>query len=89
MKSLYTLLSLLISLSIFGQKQAASGKALHNMSPSALRSDSLVILYPGNWLDATDFLLYTTPGEGYVNGTNEYLDKAKAEKFVVLNRKSL
>ena len=40
------------------------------------------VLMPGNWLNAGNTTLYTD-GEGYVSGTNENGDRAKAQVFQV------
>jgi len=40
-------------------------------------------LFPGNWLNASTTLVYINQGGGYINGTNNYGDLSKGEKFIV------
>jgi len=43
-------------------------------------------VYPGNFLNAQNFLIYEITGDsGFIAGTNEYNDKAKAQHFLVDN----
>ncbi len=84
MKQLYTLMLLLVTGFCLAQKPIEGSKQIspinfqHNQ-----KADSLVVIYPGNWMNATDFLIYSTPGGGYVHGTNEYLDLSKAQRFMI------
>lgn len=47
------------------------------------QKDHWQIIFPGNWINAGDDILYVTNGGGYAVGTNEYGDKAKAQRFIV------
>ena len=82
MKKLWIVLFVMSASLCFSQKQAIDSKDKFDAKTlSPLKSDSFMIIYPGNWQNATNALLYTTPEGLYVNGSNEYDDIAKAQVF--------
>jgi hypothetical protein len=80
MKYFTLFISLLFSLTLASQRTAIDSHKLAPKAPLLFKGDSSYIIYPGAWQEATDFILYETQS-GYVNGTNEFDDLAKAQQF--------
>ena len=84
MKKIFTLF--LVSLTLVGFAQMRpSAEGIHGTfkADAAQNAKEGTMLFPGNWENATDFVLFTSTNGGYVNGTNGYGDLAKAMMFEV------
>lgn len=56
---------------------------IHASRTSMLQKDNWQIIFPGNWINASRDVIYTTNAGGYAVGTNEYGDLAKGQRFIV------
>lgn len=84
MKKIFTLFLVMFTLVGFAQmRPSEAGIAGTFKADGSQFAKEGTMLLPGNWANATDFVLYTSSGGGYVNGTNNYGDLAKAMKFTV------